>query len=55
MVDVTISNDSNIRKTKHEKLKKFQGLNEELEKMWGVKASVVPQVIRTCKGLRNLN
>ena len=34
-----------IRKQEHEKLKKYQELKEELERIWGVKASVVPVVI----------
>ena len=38
VVDVAIPSDSNIRKKEHEKLEKYQGLREELEKMWGVKA-----------------
>ena len=45
VVDVAIPSDSNIRKKEHEKLEKYQGLREELEKMWGVKAKVVPVVI----------
>ncbi len=41
VMDVAIPSDSNIKKKEHEKLKKYQGL----EKMWGVKAAVVPVVI----------
>ena len=37
VVDVTIKNDSNIRETEHEKLEKYQGLKEELERMCGSK------------------
>lgn len=29
----------------YKKLEKYQGLNEELEKMWRVQATVVPLVI----------
>ena len=43
MVDVAFP--SNIRKKEHKKLEKYQGLKEELEKMWGVKAAVVTIVI----------
>ncbi|TWW80098.1 hypothetical protein D4764_10G0011280 [Takifugu flavidus] len=32
---------------KHEKLEKYQGLKEEIERMWGMKATVVPVVIGT--------
>ena len=45
MVDVAIQSDGNIIKKEHEKLKKYQGLKEELEKMWSGKAAVVPIVI----------
>ncbi|KAK7925436.1 hypothetical protein WMY93_007746 [Mugilogobius chulae] len=37
--------DGNIRRKEHEKLEKYQGLREELEKAWKVKATVVPVVI----------
>uniref|UniRef100_A0A3P9BMG6 MAGUK p55 subfamily member 7 n=1 Tax=Maylandia zebra TaxID=106582 RepID=A0A3P9BMG6_9CICH len=33
-VCVAVPNDSNIRKKEHEKLEKYQGLREELERMW---------------------
>ncbi|KAI3358058.1 hypothetical protein L3Q82_002967 [Scortum barcoo] len=46
MIDLAILSDSNIRKKEHRKLEKHQGLKEELEKMWGVKATAVPVVIR---------
>lgn len=35
----------NIKKKEHEKLEKYHGLKEEVEKMWNVKARVVPLVI----------
>ncbi|TWW81593.1 hypothetical protein D4764_01G0014080, partial [Takifugu flavidus] len=47
VIDVAIPNDSNIRKKENEKLEKYQALKEEIEKMWGVKATVVPVVIGT--------
>ena len=34
-----------VRKKGHEKLEDYQGLQEELERMWTEKASVVPVVI----------
>lgn len=43
VIDVAILNES---KEKHAKLEKHQGLREELEKMWRVKVTVVPLVIR---------
>ena len=43
VIDVVVPSDSNIRK-KYEKLEKYQGLKEELERMWKVKAKVVPVV-----------
>ncbi|KAK7895269.1 hypothetical protein WMY93_020594 [Mugilogobius chulae] len=45
VVDVAIPSDGNIRRKEHEKLEKYQGLREELEKAWKVKATVVPVVI----------
>ena len=41
MVNVAIPSDSNIRKKENKKLKKYQELKEELERTWGVKASVI--------------
>ena len=37
--------DSYIKKKEYEKLRKYQGLKEELERMWKVKAKVVPVLI----------
>lgn len=37
--------DINIKKKKFEKLEKYQGLKEDLVRMWKVKAKVVPVVI----------
>lgn len=45
VMDITILSDNNIRKKEHEKLEKYHGLKEELERMWKVKATVVPVVI----------
>ena len=45
VVDIAVPSDFNIRKKEHEKLEKYQGLREELEKAWKVKASVVPVVV----------
>ena len=45
MIDVAVPSDCNIRKKEHEKIDKYQGLREEMEKMWKVKAKVVPIVI----------
>ena len=45
VIDVAIPADANIRKKEHEKVEKYQGLKEELEKAWKVKTSVVPVVI----------
>ena len=47
MIDVAIPSDSNLRRKEHKRIEKYQGLREELEKMWGVKATVVPVVIGT--------
>ena len=45
MIDVALPSDSNIRKKECEKLEKYQGLKEELERMRKVKAKVVPGVV----------
>lgn len=44
VIDVAIP-DTNIKKKEHEKIKKYQGLKEEFEKKWKVKATVVAVVI----------
>lgn len=36
-----------MRKKEYEKLKKYQGLNEELEVIWKVKAKVVIGTLRS--------
>ncbi|XP_049897793.1 nucleoside diphosphate-linked moiety X motif 6 isoform X2 [Epinephelus moara] len=46
-----IPNDSSIRKKEHEQLRKYQGLKEELEKMWGVKTKVVQVVMGALRGV----
>ena len=45
VVVVAFPSDSNIRKKENKKFENYQGLKQELERMWGVKASVVPEVI----------
>ncbi|TWW73493.1 hypothetical protein D4764_15G0008870 [Takifugu flavidus] len=47
LVVIAIPSNSNIKKKQHEKLEKYQGLKEEMERMWGMKATVVPVVIET--------
>ncbi|TWW61030.1 hypothetical protein D4764_05G0011200 [Takifugu flavidus] len=44
VIDVAIPSDSNIRKKEHEKLEKYQELKEEIERMWGMKATMVTMV-----------
>ena len=46
LIEVTIPSDSNIRKKEHEELEKYPGLKAEQGKMWGIKVTVVPVVIR---------
>lgn len=41
VIDIAILSDSDIRKKEQEKLEKYPWLVEELEKMWGVKVTVV--------------
>ena len=45
VVDVAIPRNSNTRNREHEKLEKYHVLKEELQRMWRVKALVVPVVI----------
>ncbi len=45
VTDVAIQSDSDIKKKEDQKLDKHCGLEEELEKMWRVKATVLPVVI----------
>ena len=45
VIDVAVPSDSNIKKKEYEKLEKYQGLKEELERMWKVKVKVVLVVI----------
>ena len=45
VVDVATPTKSNINKKGHKKVEKYQELKEELERMWGVKTSVVPMII----------
>ena len=42
---IAVPSDSNIKKKEYEKLEKYQGLKEEPERMWKVKAKVVPVVM----------
>ena len=44
MIDIVVPSDSNIKKKEYEKLEKYQGLKEEVERTWKVKAKVVPVV-----------
>ena len=50
VIDVTIPSDSNIKKKGHKKLKKYQALKKEVEKMDEVKATQVQVVIRAETG-----
>ena len=45
IIDVAVPSDCNIKKKEHEKIDKYQGLREEMEKMWKVEAKVVPIVV----------
>ena len=37
--------DRNIRKKENERLVKYEGLKEEMEKLWSVKTAVMPIVM----------
>ena len=45
VIDIAVPSDSNIKKKEYEKLDKYQGLEEKLERTWKVKDKVVPVVI----------
>ena len=45
MIDIAVPSDSNIKKKEYEKLEKYRGLKEELERTWKVKVKVAPVVI----------
>uniref|UniRef100_A0A3B3BB75 Cadherin domain-containing protein n=1 Tax=Oryzias melastigma TaxID=30732 RepID=A0A3B3BB75_ORYME len=45
VVAVAVPSGDKIKRKEHEKLEKYQGLREELEKGWKVKVTVVPVVI----------
>lgn len=47
MIDIAVPSDSNTRKKELKRFEKYRGLKEELEKMWKMKATVAPVVIRT--------
>lgn len=42
LINGEVPSDSVIRKKECEKLKKYQAMKEELERIWKVKAKVVP-------------
>ena len=45
VIDVAVPVDSDIRKKEHEKIKKYQGLKEQLKQMWKVKCNEIPVVV----------
>ena len=45
IIDVAIPLDKNIRGKESEKIQKYQDLKLELQKLWNVKAEVIPVVI----------
>ena len=51
VVDVKVPSDSNIRKKEQKKLGKYQGLKEELKRMWSIKTSVVTKVMGALKAV----
>lgn len=45
MIEVAVPNDRNIRLRNSEKLEKYQELREQMERTWGGKTTVIPEVI----------
>ena len=41
MIDIAVPSDSNINEKEYKKLQRYEGLKEELERMWKVKVKVV--------------
>jgi len=46
LIDVTISGDRNVIKKEAEKNSKYKDLTIEIQRMWNVKARVIPVIIR---------
>jgi hypothetical protein len=46
LIDVGISGDRNIIKKEAEKILKYKDLSIEIQRMWNVKARVIPVIIR---------
>ncbi|XP_051924320.1 uncharacterized protein LOC127602290 [Hippocampus zosterae] len=48
VVDVAVPSDGNIRKKEHEKLEKYQGLREELERAWKIPGTTSDISVQKC-------
>jgi hypothetical protein len=46
LIDVAISGDRNVIKKEAEKILKYKDLTIEIQRMWNVKARVIPVIIR---------
>ena len=51
VIAIAVPSEGNIKKKKYEKLEKYQGLKEELERTWKVKAKVVPVMMRALRAV----
>ena len=45
LIDVAISGDRNVTKKEAEKILKYKDLTTEIQRMWNVKAGVIPVMI----------
>ena len=45
IIDISCPVDTNVNKKEMEKLSKYGGLRVELERMWGVKAEIIPVIV----------
>ena len=45
IIDIAVPNDRNCKAKEQEKIEKYQDLRLEMQKLWNVKATVVPVVI----------
>ena len=53
IVDVAVPNDTHINEKEREKIEKYQDLRLEIQRMWDVKAKVVPVVVGALGAVTN--
>jgi hypothetical protein len=53
LIDVAITGDRNVIKKEAEKILKYKDLTIEIQRMWNVKARVIPVIIRATGTISN--